>query len=99
MYSEFCKSGSAKLRLCYFCKVCEAGKVWCNGRGEPLPYEKQKMLVAFFQNVKPNKRTQTLTLRKIGKAVLCLQADKPTNCSKANSLAEIAGFCDINSSL
>lgn len=34
MYSEFCKSGSAKLRLCYFCKVCEAGKVWCNGRGE-----------------------------------------------------------------
>jgi len=49
--------------------------------------------------VKPNKRIQTHTLRKIGKAVLCLQADKPTNCSKAKSLAKIAGFCDINPSL
>lgn len=38
------KARAVVLRFYCFCKDCRNGRVRCNGRGEPLPYESYEML-------------------------------------------------------
>ena len=44
-YESFAK----ECKTADLCKVCEADKVWCNGRGEPAPLRKARGIVRFWE--------------------------------------------------